>query len=132
MATLHKEIIIRTGPAAVWSAVRDIGALHTRLVPGFVTDCRVEGDDRVVTFGNGMIIREPILSVDDERKRLAWAAVGGVTTHYNAVMEVHALNDGNTRVTWTSDFLPHERASAISSMQDAGLAAMKATLERGS
>jgi hypothetical protein len=36
--------------------VRDIGNIHKRLVPGFVADCRMEGDDaRIVTFGNGLV-----------------------------------------------------------------------------
>ena len=60
MATLHKNIFIAARPEQVWDAVRDIGALHTRLVPGFVLDTRVEGDTRVVTFANGRVVREPI------------------------------------------------------------------------
>jgi hypothetical protein len=39
----------------VWDAVRDFGALHHRLVPGFVVEARLEGDDRVVTFFNGAV-----------------------------------------------------------------------------
>ena len=42
-------------------AVRDIGALHTRLVPGFVTDVKLEPGARVVTFGNGTVAREVIV-----------------------------------------------------------------------
>ena len=36
MASIHKDIIIDASPDDVWDAVRDFGALHTRLVPGFV------------------------------------------------------------------------------------------------
>src|SRR3954469_14766560 len=100
MATLHKEISIDARPEDVWAAVRDIGALHTRLVPGFVVDTRLEPDARIVTFGNGLVVREPIVSVDDERRRLAWSATGGATTHYNAVLQVSAEGAG-TRVAWT-------------------------------
>jgi carbon monoxide dehydrogenase subunit G len=128
MATLHKQIVIDARPEHVWDAIRDIGALHTKLVPGFVVDTRLEGDERIVTFGNGMIVREPILSLDDSRRRLAWTATGTQTTHYNAVMEVFAEGDGS-RVTWTSDLLPHAAAEAIGTMQELGLATMKKTLE---
>ena len=38
MATIRSELKTRARPSEVWSAIRDIGALHTRLVPGFVTD----------------------------------------------------------------------------------------------
>ena len=60
MATLHHEITIQARAEDVWDAVRDVGALHTRLVPGFVKDTRLEpGAIRVVTFGNGVVVREP-------------------------------------------------------------------------
>jgi len=128
MSTLHKEIWINAPCELVWDAVRDVGALHTRLVPGFVVDTRLEAGERVVTFANGMTVREPIISLDESRKRLAWAAVGGGPTHYNAVLEVAAEERG-TRVRWVSDFLPHELEGQLSSMQDQGLAAMRRKLE---
>jgi len=131
MATLHKEIVVAAPVDQVWDAIRDVGALHTRLVPGFVVDTRLEGEVRVVTFGNGMTAREPIVSIDDARRRLAWAVVGGRATHYNAVMQVTADpgNAGGTRVGWTIDLLPGELAPAIGGMQDQGLAKLRETLE---
>ena len=129
MATLHKEIHIEARPEAIWDAARDVGALHTRLVPGFVVDTQLEGNARIVTFGNGMVVRELIISVDDQRRRLAWTAIGGRTTHYNAVLEVIADRSG-TRVVWTTDLLPDEMAEAVATMQENGLAAMKETFER--
>ena len=129
MATLHKEIHIEARPEAIWDAARDVGALHTRLVPGFVVDTQLEGHARIVTFGNGMVVRELIISVDDQRRRLAWTAMGGRTTHYNAVLEVLADGSG-TRVVWTTDLLPDEMAEPVAAMQGNGLAAMKETFER--
>lgn len=128
MATLHKEIFIDACPTDVWDAIRDVGALHTRLVPGFVRDTRMDGETRIVTFGSGLVVREPILSVDDARRRLAWTLEGGSTKHYNGVMQVLPEGAG-ARVSWTSDLLPHGAAAAISAMQDQGLATMKQTLE---
>jgi Polyketide cyclase / dehydrase and lipid transport len=129
MATLHKEIHIEARPEAIWEAARDVGALHRRLVPGFVADTKLEGAARIVTFGNGMVVRELIISVDDQRRRLAWTAIGGRTTHYNAVLEVLADHSGS-RVVWTIDLLPDEMAEPVAAMQDSGLAAMKDTFER--
>ncbi|HTN28486.1 MAG TPA: SRPBCC family protein [Burkholderiales bacterium] len=58
MASIRREIRIATRPEKVWEAVRDIGNIHKRLVPGFVADCRMEGEDaRIVTFGNGLSSR---------------------------------------------------------------------------
>jgi len=130
MATLHHEITIQARAEDVWDAVRDVGALHTRLVPGFVKDTRLEpGAVRVVTFGNGVVVREPIVSVDDERRRLAWGSTGGVTTHYNAVLQVHGEGT-RSRVTWTIDLLPDDKVAAIEAMQLKGLAAMKKAFEK--
>jgi polyketide cyclase/dehydrase/lipid transport protein len=80
MASIRKEILIDASAEHVWAAVRDVGALHHRLVPGFVVDTRLEADARIVTFGNGMVVRELIVDLDDEARRLAWSARGGRLT----------------------------------------------------
>ena len=38
MASLRRDVLTEASTEVVWSAIRDIGALHTRLVPGFVVD----------------------------------------------------------------------------------------------
>lgn len=58
MASIHKEIQVRRTRDVVWDAVRDVGAIHKRLVPGSVVDCRLEGDSRYLTFGNGMTAKK--------------------------------------------------------------------------
>jgi carbon monoxide dehydrogenase subunit G len=128
MATLRKEILTSARPDDVWAAVRDIGALHTRLVPGFVVDTRLEPGARVVTFGNGMVIREPIVAIDDAAMRLVWSAQGGPMTHYNASAQVFAERAGS-RVVWTADFLPDEAADFIGKAMEAGGSVMKTTLD---
>jgi hypothetical protein len=69
MATIRKEIEIHRSEEFVWDAIRDVGNIHKRLVPGFVVDCKLEGDWRTVTFANGMVVRELIVSVDDKTRR---------------------------------------------------------------
>jgi len=129
MATLRKETRLNTPPDQVWDAVRDVGALHTRLVPGFVTDTKLEGNVRVVTFANGLVVHEPIVSIDEQRRRLVWGSTGGRTTHYNAALEV--LPDGaGSRVIWTIDLLPDEMAAPVGAMQEQGMAALARALGR--
>jgi carbon monoxide dehydrogenase subunit G len=129
MASIHRDIVIHAPADQVWSALQDVGALHTRLVPGFVTDCRLEEGARVVTFGSGIVARELILDVDAERRRVAWSATGGRLTHHNASAQVVAEGDASCRVLWIADLLPHTMAPAIAGMIEAGLAAMKAAQE---
>src|ERR1700677_1853152 len=110
MASIQKEISTNASVDQVWSALSDIGALHTRLVPGFVVDTHLEPGERIVTFGNGMVIREPIFDIDEEKRRLVWSAIGGSLTHYNASAQVFADATGQTRVVWIADLLPNEAA----------------------
>ena len=129
MASIRKEVLIEVAPEQVWSALRDVGALHTRLVTGFVTDCRLDGDARIVTFANGVAARERIVDVDDASRRVVWSAVGGRLTHHNASAQVFATEGGTSRVVWIADLLPNEMAPAIAGMIEHGLGAMKKTLE---
>ena len=129
MASVHREIVVERPVAEVWDALADVGALHTRLVRGFVTDCRLEPGARVVTFANGLVARELIVSVDAERRRVAWSVVGGRLSHHNASAQVFAEAGSATRFVWIADFLPDEHASAIATMIEHGLAAMKRHLD---
>jgi carbon monoxide dehydrogenase subunit G len=130
MATIRREIHTAARPDDVWDAMRDVGALHTRLVPGFVTDTRLEPGARTVTFGNGMVVCEAIVTIDDDERRLVWSASGGSLTHHNGSVQVFMAPDGAARVVWIADILPDEAAGAIGAMMDQGMAAMKQTLDR--
>lgn len=130
MASIHQDIVIAAPPQRLWDALRDVGALHTRLVPGFVTDCRCDGGARQVTFANGMTVRELIVSVDDAARRVVWSAVGGRLSHHNASAQVLAEGDGACRVVWVADLLPDEMAPAIAGMIELGLLAMKRHAEQ--
>jgi len=129
MASVRREIVTKAAPDKIWSAVRDIGALHTRLVPGFVADTKLEGSVRIVTFGNGRVVREPIVTIDDEARRLVWTSEGGMAHHYNGAVQVTAGIDGSSTVVWIADFLPDDITPAIAGAIDAGMIVMKKTLD---
>jgi hypothetical protein len=129
MASIHREIRIDEKPENVWDALRDVGAIHRRLAPGFVTDVRLEPGARVVTFGNGMVARESIVAVDDDARRLVWSVVGGPMTHHNASAQVFREGPAASRFVWIADLLPDELAPHIAALIDEGLAVIKRTLE---
>lgn len=129
MASIRKEIRINAPASQIWDALKDVGALHTRLVPGFVTDTRMEGSTRVVTFGNGMIVREEIVSVDPLHKRVAWAVVGEQFRHYNGAAWVEEDPKGGSRFFWMTDLLPDDLAPPVEQMMTAGIETVKRTLE---
>jgi hypothetical protein len=130
MASIHKDIPIDAHPDDVWDALRDFGALHQRLVPGFVIDARLEGDTRIVTFTNGTVARELLVDCDEARRRLAYAIVGERVTHYSASAQVIADGDTSSRLIWIVDVLPNEIAPYIDSQMDLGVFAMQKTLGR--
>jgi len=131
MASVRKEILIDAPTDRIWDALRDVGALHTRLVPGFVTDTRMDGNARVVTFGNGMVVREEIVSVDETGKRVAWAVLHEPFRYYSAAARVEPDGRGS-RFIWTADFLPNELSDQVETMMSAGIQVIKDTLGQGS
>jgi hypothetical protein len=128
MATLQRQIALNARPGTVWSAIRDFGAVHTRVAPGFLTRLEMDKGDRIVTFFNGLVARERLVTVDDESCRLVYAVVEGRPSHYNAAVQVFPEGDGS-RLVWTIDILPNDLAPAIAGMMDHATGFMKKTLE---
>lgn len=130
MASIISTLSTAAALDDVWDAIRDVGALHTRLVPGFVVATGLADGIRRVTFANGMEVVEPIVSVDDEHHRLVWTVQSGVSRHYNGALHATAGAAGGTEVTWTVDVLPDELAPTIAANMDAGMAAMQRSLDQ--
>jgi carbon monoxide dehydrogenase subunit G len=129
MASIRKEIAVEAPADRVWDAIRDVGAVHTRLARGMVADTRLDGDSRLVTFANGETVRERIVDIDDRSRRLAYAVVGWRTTHHHASFEVVTDGVSRSRVIWVADLLPDELAGLVDGLMEQGSAAIKATLE---
>ncbi len=128
MASIQREIPIDAHPDNVWAAVRDFGAVHQRLAPGFVIDARLEGDARIVTFHNGTVARELLVDCDEARRRLVYAIVGERLTHYSASVQVFADDKSRTRLIWIVDVLPNDIAPYIASQMDLAVLAMQKKL----
>ncbi len=130
MASIRKEILIDAPPGDVWDALRDWGAIHRRLVPGFVVDARLDGEDRIVTFFNGFEAREVLVDLDDEARRLVWSLVDGPYTHHNGAAQVFDEGEDRSRFVWTADLLPDAAAAQTGEMMARGVGVVKETLER--
>ncbi|MGY8682448.1 SRPBCC family protein [Bradyrhizobium sp. UFLA05-153] len=113
MASIHNDVPLNAPAHKVWDAVRDFGALHERLVPGFVTACTLEGDARIVTFSNGSVAREVLVDADDARQRLVYAINNERLKHYSASVQVIADGEATCRLVWTIDMLPNELAPYV-------------------
>jgi polyketide cyclase/dehydrase/lipid transport protein len=130
MASIHKDIPIDASASDAWDAVRDFGALHTRLVPGFVRDTKRDGEARIVSFANGTVARELLVDCDDARKRLVYAVISDRVKQHSASVQVIADGEARCRIVWIVDVLPHEIAPYIDGQMDLAAQAMQKALAR--
>ena len=128
MTTITREIAIGVPPEAAWEALRDFGALAT-LAPGFIAACTLDGDIRTVTFGSGTVLREQLVAVDDDARRLVWTIIDQPFAHHNGAARIVDAPDGTTIFEWTADLLPAALAIPTAAAMERGLAAIKAALE---
>ena len=124
MASIHKDIPLPAPAADVWDAVRDFGALHRRLVPGFVLDTKLDGEARIVSFTNGTTARELLVDCDDTRRRLVYAVVSERVKQHSASVQVFADGEARCHLVWIVDVLPHDIAPYIDAQMDQAAAAM--------
>jgi hypothetical protein len=125
MASIHNDTSLPVPARDVWDAVRDFGALHQRLVPGFVTTCTLDGDTRIVTFANGSVAREVMVDCDDARQRLVYAIDNERLKHYSASVQVIAEGETSCRLVWIIDMLPNELAPYVQGQTREAVIAMR-------
>jgi hypothetical protein len=132
MASIRHEIVIDASPGHVWDVLRDVGAVHERLLPGRVAGSRIEDGHRILTFPDGHVIRELIVAVDDSIRRLAYSVIEGArppADYHHASFEVHPEGHGASRLIWTTDVLPHDLAARIGIIMERGAIEMKEAIE---
>jgi len=128
MTTIIKTVEIDAPAEAVWDAVADFGAVHRRFAPGFVTNVELIEGARMVTFGNGMVVKELFLGCDHDTRRLAYSVRADGFTHHSASFQVADLGQGRSRLTWIADVLPDAIAPTVAGMMETGIAVAKETL----
>lgn len=130
MASIRRDIPIDNTPDEAWAAVRDVGAVHHRLAPGFVINTVIDGGARLATFANSKTVRELIVAVDEGERRVAYAPVGGMAAHHHSSMQVRPDGAGGSILVWITGVLPHEVAAPIGAMVEQGAAVIQKTLAR--
>ena len=127
MATIIKEFLVAARPEKVWDALRDFHAVHERVAPGFVTAATPDGDDRILTFANGLVARERLLGHDEATRRIAYTIVEGRFGYHHASAQVFPHDQGS-RIVWITDILPDTLADSVGTMMQHGAEAMARTL----
>jgi Polyketide cyclase / dehydrase and lipid transport len=130
MGSITKEIDVGASAADVWDALRDFGAVHLRVLPGFVVECETEENERVVTFASGVVLRERLITIDDARRRFVYTVVESpldLVHHQGSVEALADPGENGCRVVWTTDFLPEEIGPIVESLMSEGAAVMERT-----
>ena len=130
MTSILKHIDIDAPADAVWDAVSDFGAVHRRFAPGFVTNVELIPGARMVTFANGMVVKEVFLGRDDQARRLAYSVRTERFEHHSASFTVSDLGDGRSRLDWIADVLPDAVAPTVAGMMEDGLKVAQGVLGR--
>ena len=118
MATIHREYPIDSTIDAAWAKLADVGNVHQML--SILTDTTIDGDKRMCGMVGGGRIEELILSIDDDRHRVAYSvlsAPGGDLEFHAASMSLQADGDA-ARFLWTTDLKPDEAADQIAEIID--------------
>lgn len=129
MASIYKEFIVDAPASFVWDAIKDFGAVHKRLAKGFVINTTLENNIRSVTFSNGYISKETLISIDEKLYRLVYASIGGRAFHHNAYFQVFNISDDQSKILWVTDLLPDELHASIAQMVELGYMTIKETIE---
>jgi hypothetical protein len=84
----------------------------------------------MVTFANGMTVKELFVGRDDACRRLAYSVRSERFTHHSASFVVSDLGGGKSRLTWTADLLPDTAAPTVAEMMETGLKVAQPVLGR--
>lgn len=127
MATITAEVSLQSDADTAWKALSDFGAAG-ELFSGVLVDCKRDGDKRTITFANGLVASEQLVTLDHDRRRFVYSVTGAPFTQHSASMQI--LPDGEgCRFVWISDFLPDEMQASVEPLVAAGCEAFKANVD---
>jgi len=130
MASIHIESAVGVSADMAWQELKRIGDADKLFAP-VLTGAEMHGDIRTARFGNGLVVHERVIDVDDARRRVAYSALDSpVLTYHHASMQIIEEAPDRCRFVWTTDFLPAEAANDLRGLIEAGTAALKTNLER--
>lgn len=94
---------------------------------GHVLTSHAEGDIRVVTFADGTVARERLITRDDDARRIVYSLTD--IQHDNAVMRIVPNGETRCRFVWSRDVLPDAAAEHLLAAMDEAAPIIKRTLE---
>jgi hypothetical protein len=130
MSTIWWEEPVAVSADRAWAALRRIDATPALFAP-ILSGGAVEGGVRTVIFADGPTIRERIVTIDEERKRIVYGVLDGLFEHHSASMQILPVDETRCRFVWISDILPDDRAEAIRPLVARGARAFAVNVAAG-
>jgi carbon monoxide dehydrogenase subunit G len=127
MGTVRRQIEIDRPADDVWALVGDPTTID-QWFPGIV-DCTVDGTIRTITTNSGLPIPEEIVTIDAIQRRFQYRVTAGFVQHHLGTIDVFALDDGHTLVSYSTDAEPDAMALIIGGATGAALAEIRRQLE---
>jgi len=128
MGTIRREVRIARPAAEVWAIVGDPASIAAWF-PG-VTECTVEGDQRVITTNAGLPVPEELLLIDPLQRRLQYRVLAPILTFHLGTLDVIDLQDGTCLVVSSTNTDPPTLALVFGGATGNALGELKRQLER--
>jgi hypothetical protein len=130
MGSVVREIVIDAPADEVWAVVSDFVDGPLRMSGGALVDSRlVEPDVRALTFADGTVVRERLVTRDEPRRRIVYAWVADDVAHDNTSMQVFAESGDRCRLVWIHDSLPDRLTGWLATTMDRMSPVLQQTLK---
>ncbi|MEU1073476.1 MULTISPECIES: SRPBCC family protein [unclassified Streptomyces] len=130
MTSIVREFAVAADEKTAWAALADVGAVN-KLIP-FLGPVTVDGDVRKIDMGEFGIIEELVVTVDDERRRVAYSVRRSPwpLVHHHSSMQIlpPAPGESGSRLLWLVDLLPADVAPEFASGMDGAVEAIRHSL----
>ncbi|MEN9647074.1 MAG: hypothetical protein RL238_3743 [Actinomycetota bacterium] len=127
LGSIRHQIRIGRSADDVWARVRDVAGLHTWF-PG-LTDCQVDGNNRVIFLGSGMAMPEEILVNDDVQRRFQYRITAPIFRHHRGTIDVIELGADECMVVYSTEADPRTMALTIGGGTAGALDELKRQME---
>ena len=123
MGTVRRHAFVECNADKVWSFVGAPERLHEWFP---ITECRVEGNKRLITLAAGIVFEEDIVTLDHDLRRFQYKIVNNSLIKFH-LGTVDVIPDGDKRclVVYSTDMEPEVLALPIAGAASLGLEKVK-------
>ena len=128
MATVQKVIDVEASVEDVWDKIANVGSISDLV--GFVTESQLDGDIRVCKMGDGGILEEKIISIDNALRRVSYCIINSPLDleFHSASMQAVPKGKGASMI-WITDLKPDSMAEQFDSIFEEAVPSIKSALE---